>query len=202
MSWCCGFFNLPVAGSRRRATGNYTRPEQGTIRRFRSGSGKEQVGENRARDRARPGCNASPAAERDRPAGWLLRLEGHERRERSGRHSYRAEDVQDRRKAGFTDIHIMPSSFLAPRVRRRLGHDGRQPGFGDANHGTERRQHRYPRWRQRTVGDQNDGRLAIRGAWRLPVKAATDGADGGSRGSPAYVPPAGRPAYPSRRSLA
>ena len=36
----------------------------------------------------------------------------HERPERRGRHAYRAEDARRPTKAGFTDIRIMPSSFL------------------------------------------------------------------------------------------
>jgi hypothetical protein len=58
MSWCCRYRNRLVAGRSGRGTGNFKRPEQGTNRRFRSGSGKEQAGENGARDRARPGCKA------------------------------------------------------------------------------------------------------------------------------------------------
>ena len=60
MSWCCRHYNPPVAGRSGRGTGNLTGPEQGVIRQFRSGSGKEQAAENGSQDRAPPGCNARP----------------------------------------------------------------------------------------------------------------------------------------------
>ncbi len=60
MSWRCWLYNPPVVGARRRGTGNFQRPEQVVIRRFRNGTGKEQVGKNRARGRARPGCKTRP----------------------------------------------------------------------------------------------------------------------------------------------
>ncbi len=60
MSWRCCLCNPPLAGRIGRGTGNFQRPEQGVIRRFRNGTGKEQVGKNGARRRARPGCKARP----------------------------------------------------------------------------------------------------------------------------------------------
>ncbi len=60
MSQRCWLYNLPLAGRIGRGTGNFRRPEQVVISRFRSGTGKEQVGKNGARSRARPGCTPRP----------------------------------------------------------------------------------------------------------------------------------------------
>ncbi len=60
MSWRCWFYNPPVAGACGRGTGNLTGLEQVIIRRFRSGSGKEQADENEGARAARPGCKARP----------------------------------------------------------------------------------------------------------------------------------------------
>ena len=50
----------------------------------------------------------------------------------------------DLSKAGFTDIRIMPSSFLvrAKDFRWESGDDGRQPGFGYGDHRAEPRDER------------------------------------------------------------
>jgi hypothetical protein len=61
ISWRWQLFNPPVADPSPTGTGNFKRLEQGIIRRFRSGTGKEQAGETRALDGARPGCKATPA---------------------------------------------------------------------------------------------------------------------------------------------
>ncbi len=60
MSWRCRLCNPPRAVRIGRGTGNFQRPEQVVIRRFRNVTGKEQADENRARHRARSGCTARP----------------------------------------------------------------------------------------------------------------------------------------------
>jgi hypothetical protein len=60
MSWRCRLYNRLIADPDGRGTGNFECPEQGIIRRFRPGTGKEQAGETRAQDWVRPGCKASP----------------------------------------------------------------------------------------------------------------------------------------------
>ena len=83
MSWRCWLCNPPLAGRIGRGTGNFRRPEQVVIRRFRSGTGKEQVGENGARRRARPGCKARPGF--PSPTGEGCPCEGPTRARRAAR---------------------------------------------------------------------------------------------------------------------
>ncbi len=112
----CRHYNPPVAGRSWRGTGNLTGPEQAINRSLSGRNRREQAGQTSARDRARPGCEASPAIPSTPRGKWRVRAMSGDllrRADERGRHG--------REEAGGADDASQPGGAgrMAPRDRAR-----------------------------------------------------------------------------------